>query len=162
MMGVAQAAVAGIRKARAEAAEVRSAASAPKGLAAPPAFVGVSAVALIKDGGFMPPEMRDAWAEQTGELRESLGYDVAPALERVLIEHACLCWVRLAVMELRYSCVVAGNNTLKQVEHTERRLTEAQKRFNRACESLARVRKFSRPPVQVNVAAEGGRQLNVA
>ena len=58
--------------------------------------------------------------------------------------------------------VSVTSNTLAQVEHTEKRLTEAQKRFNRACESLARVRKLSRPSVQINVAAEGGRQLNVA
>jgi hypothetical protein len=80
----------------------------------------------------------------------------------MLIEHACVCWLRLAVMEVRYSCVVTANNTLRQIEHTERRLSEAQRRFNRACESLARVRKLSRPSVQINVATEGGRQLNVA
>jgi hypothetical protein len=102
------------------------------------------------------------WGEQARDLRDSLGYEQAPALERMLIEHASLCWLRLAVMEVRYSAVVAANNTLTQVEHTERRLTEAQKRFNRACESLARVRKLSRPSVQINVATEGGRQLNVA
>jgi len=38
------------------------------------------------------------------------------------------------------------------------------KRFNRACESLERMRKLSSrvPGVQINVAAEGGRQINVA
>jgi hypothetical protein len=40
--------------------------------------------------------------------------------------------------------------------------TLAQKRFTRACVSLARVRKVARPSVQINVAAEGGRQVNVA
>jgi hypothetical protein len=34
---------------------------------------------------------RDGWAEQTAELRESLGYDTAPPLERMLIEYACVC-----------------------------------------------------------------------
>jgi len=105
---------------------------------------------------------RDGWAEQTRAQRESLGYDTAPPLERMLIEYACVCGLRLAVMEVRYSLIVSAQNTLVQVEHTERRLTEAQNRFNRACESLARVRKLSRPNVQINVAAEGGRQLNVA
>jgi hypothetical protein len=96
------------------------------------------------------------------DLRLSLGHDTASPLERVLIEHVCACWLRLAVMEIRYCAVVTANNTLTQVAHTEKRLTEAQKRFNRACESLARVRKLLRPSVQINVAAEGGRQLNVA
>lgn len=74
--------------------------------------MGVCAVVLVKDAAMLPPEVRDGWAEQTRDLRESLGYDVAPPLERILIEHACVCWLRLAVMEVRYSCVVTGNNTL--------------------------------------------------
>lgn len=162
-MTIGQTAVKGLQTARRDAAEVQNALDAPKtGLAAPPALVGVCAVVLIKDGVMLPAEVRDSWAVQTRDLRESLGYDTAPPLERMLIEHACLCWVRLAVMEFRLSCVVTANNTLAQVEHTEKRLTAAQKRFTRACESIARVRKLSRPNVQINVAAEGGRQLNMA
>ena len=125
-------------------------------------LLGAAALVLIKDAAFMPEAVTALWAEQARDVRESLGYEGAPALERMLIEAVVVCWVRLAVMELRYSCVVSAQNTLAQVEHTEKRLTEAQKRFNRACESLARVRRLARPSVQINVAAEGGRQLNVA
>jgi hypothetical protein len=149
-----------LRDAQRDAAEVSSALDTPKKPTG--ALLGVCALVLVKDGAFLPAQVRDSWAESMGELRESLGYDAAPPLERMLIEHACACWIRLAVMEARYSCVVTGNNTLAQVEHTERRLTEAQKRFTRACESLARVRKLARPSVQINVTTEGGRQLNVA
>jgi hypothetical protein len=125
-------------------------------------LLGAAALVLMKDASFMPEAVTALWAEHTRDLRESLGYEAAPALEKMLIESAVVCWVRLAVMEMRYSCVVNASNTLAQVEHTERRLTEAQKRFNRACESLARVRKLARPSVQINVATEGGRQLNLA
>ena len=44
----------------------------------------------------------------------------------------------------------------------DRMASAAQLRFNRAGESLARVQRLSRPSLQINVAAEGGRQLNVA
>jgi hypothetical protein len=159
-MDIGDAAWRGIQAARQSAAEVQSALDAPKKSTSP--LLRVCAVVLLKDAAMLPESVRDSWAEQTAELRDSLGHEAAPALERMLIDHACVCWLRLAVMEVRYSCVVSANNTLAQVEHTERRLTEAQKRFNRACESLARVRKLSRPSVQINVAAEGGRQLNVA
>jgi hypothetical protein len=125
-------------------------------------LLGAAAVVLIKDAAFMPEAVTALWAEHARDLRESLGYEDAPALEKMLIEGVIVCWVRLAVMELRYSCVVSASNTLAQIEHTERRLTEAQKRFNRACESLARVRKLSRPSFQINVAAEGGQQVNMA
>ena len=70
-------------------------------------------------------------------------------------------------------CVSAGNASARLgIRRTgptlgaywEKRLTAAQIRFDRACESLERVRKLSArvPGVQINVAAEGGRQVNVA
>jgi hypothetical protein len=45
----------------------------------------------------------------------------------------------------------------------EKKLTAAQKRFTRACETLARVRKLSRntPALQFNIAASGGQQVNL-
>jgi hypothetical protein len=160
-MDIAQTARRGIQAARQSAAEIQDALDAPKQSAAGPLLRGCALV-LVKAAAMLPEAVRDGWAEQTRDLREALGHDTAPPLERMLIEHACVCWLRLAVMEVRYSCIVNANNTLVQVEHTEKRLTEAQKRFNRACESLARVRRLSAPRVQINVAAEGGRQLNVA
>lgn len=160
-MDIAEAAVKGIRTARQSAAELQSALDAPPSPESSP-LMRACALVLIKDAAMLPEAVRDGWAEHTRALRESLGYDTSPTLERMQIEHVCVCWLRLSVMEVRYSLVVNAHNSLAQVEHTERRLTEAQKRFNRACESLARVRKLSRPSVQINVAAEGGRQLNVA
>lgn len=160
-MDIGQAAVRGIQTARQSAAEMSEALDTPKEKLSGP-LLRVCALVLVKDAAMLPAAVRDGWAEQTRDLRESLGYDTAPPLEQMLIEHACVCWLRLAVMEVRYSLIVTANNMLAQVEHTERRLTEAQKRFTRACESLARVRRLSRPSVQINVAAEGGRQLNVA
>ena len=67
-------------------------------------------------------------------------------------------------MELRYTSVMRQSITLMLGAYWEKRLTAAQKRFNRACESLERVRKLSAhlPRVQINVAAEGGQQVNVA
>jgi hypothetical protein len=122
----------------------------------------VTAFILIKDTAMLPKGIAALWVEHARDLRAALGHKTAPALEQALIDHACVCWLRLAAMEVRYSCIVNANNTLVQVEHAEKRLTEAQKRFNRACESLARVRRLSAPKVQINVATEGGRQLNVA
>lgn len=71
-------------------------------------------------------------------LKQELGYGEAPAAERVLIDHAVLCHVRLGMVEHLYS-----RNTLNRMdiaEHWERRLTMAQRRFTRAVTTLARVR----------------------
>lgn len=102
------------------------------------------------------------WEEQADEMRDKLGYTTASPLEGMMIEHIVLCWLRLAVAELQFSAVISHGGTLDQIEHHQRRVGAAQKRFTRASESLARVRKLSRPSVQINVAAEGGRQVNVA
>jgi hypothetical protein len=118
--------------------------------------------ALDKAGGAVMRAIPEVWRRQLEDLRATLGYDVSPPLERTLIEHLSLCWLRLNLMELRYDAVMASNTTFKHVEHTERRLSEAQKRYTRACEALARVRKLKLPALQVNIAAEGGRQVNVA
>ncbi len=120
-------------------------------------------VVLKADAQIVGDGLSLLWREQLRDMREALGYGEAAPLEKPLIDHACLCWVRLALMEIRYSGVVCASNTNAAVEHIEKRLTQAQKRFDRACETLARVRKLSRvtPKVQINVAAEGGKQVNV-
>jgi hypothetical protein len=104
------------------------------------------------------------WTLQAQEFKDDLGYRTAPPLEKALIQHAALCWLRLSIMELRYTNVMRQSITLTLGAYWEKRLTAAQKRFNRAGESLERVRMLSArvPRVQINVAAEGGQQINVA
>jgi hypothetical protein len=119
-------------------------------------------IVLERVKAVLGPAVPEVWDAQADHLRAEMGYADSPALERALIEAAVLCWIRLAAMEMHYSGVLASNTTFKHVEHTERRLTEAQKRFNRACVALVRVRRLSKPKVQINVATEGGQQINVA
>lgn len=106
----------------------------------------------------------ELWALQAREFKDGLGIRNASPLEKALIQHAAVCWIRLSVLEMRYTNVMKQSITLDLGAYWERRLTAAQKRFNRACESLERVRKLSArvPRVQINVAAEGGRQVNMA
>jgi hypothetical protein len=90
-----------------------------------------------------------------------LGYDAAPALERMIIEQAALSWMRLNLAECLASEAMAANNA-RQREHYDRLLSSAQRRHLRAVETLARVRRLLRPTaVQVNVARDGGQQVNV-
>ena len=56
-----------------------------------------------------------------------------------------------------------NNPTMTQLQHWERCLSAAHSRFLRALDSLARIRRLPRSKtVQVNIATEGGQQLNVA
>jgi len=76
-----------------------------------------------------------AGAEQ---FRRELGYEEASPAERALIAHAVLCQVRLGMIEHLYSRHTSGR--MDVVEHYEKRLTLAQRRFTRALETLTRVR----------------------
>lgn len=92
-------------------------------------------------------------------MRVGLGSATAPELERGLIEHVVLCWLRLQAVESRYTYAMGQSQELAMAYWWERRLTAAQGRYMRAVESLARVRRLTRPSaVQINV---GEQQVNV-
>jgi hypothetical protein len=76
-------------------------------------------------------------------LKAELGFAEASPVERLMIDHAVMCHVRLGMVEHLYSRQTSARADV--IEHWERRLTLAQKRFNRAGESLARVRRLARP-----------------
>jgi len=78
------------------------------------------------------------------QMREDLGYTDANIAEKMLIENVCLCWVRLQITELRYE-INMRDATLAQGEYWEKKLTQNQKRFLRAVETLARIRKLQQP-----------------
>lgn len=79
------------------------------------------------------------------QMRDELGYEQAAAVERSLIEHVCLCWLRLHVTELRYEQNMQDSLTLSQGEYWEKKLSANQRRYLRAVETLAKVRKLMQP-----------------
>ncbi len=97
-------------------------------------------------------------------MKDELGYQLASPLERLLVEQVVLCWLHLHVVELEYTNLVGASSLSPDAGQWERRLSAAQARYLRACETLARIRKLARstPALQVNIAAGGGQQINVA
>lgn len=92
-------------------------------------------------------------------LETEIGYDEAPALERLLIEHISLAWMNYHYIQFLYDATTERESiTMKQAGFWERRLSVAQRRYVRAIESLARLRRMSIPAIQVNI---GKNQLNV-
>jgi hypothetical protein len=108
--------------------------------------------------------VKECWRLRLASLRNELGYVGAPILEQLLIQDAALSWLKLSIIELQYSTVMKQSITLTLGIFWEKRLSAAQRRFTRACETLARVRKLSRntPALQFNIATNGGQQVNVA
>lgn len=104
---------------------------------------------------------RDATA-----LRDEMGYPAATPLEKGLIEAVIQAWLVQQTTQHHYARAMKGSLTMKQAEHWERRVTMTQRRYLRACETLARVRRLVTPAVQVNVARQqvnvGGPRVNVA
>lgn len=74
-----------------------------------------------------------------------LGYKEAGPIEKSLIMHICLCWLRLHVCELRYESNAKNNQTLTQGEYWDKKLSSHQRRYLRAVETLAKVRRLMQP-----------------
>jgi hypothetical protein len=106
--------------------------------------------------------VKECWKHRLQVLKKELGCEGAPLLEQLLIQQAALCWLKLNLVELTYSSVMKQSITLTLGLYWEKRLTAAQRRFTRACETLIRVRKLSRntPALQFNIAASGSQQVN--
>ncbi len=83
--------------------------------------------------------------------REELGYKSATPLERSLIEHVVLCWLHLCTTELRYGERMKDSPSLAQAMHWEKKLSANQRRYLRAVETLARIRKLNLT-IQINMA----------
>jgi hypothetical protein len=100
---------------------------------------------------------------QTESMRRGLGFEQSPVLEQMLIENIIICWLRLQWTEYQLSGFMGmGSTGMSEVAYWERRLSKAQQRFLRASNSFARVRKLTRSTVQINIASDGGQQVNVA
>lgn len=92
-----------------------------------------------------------ATTEVLRKMSEELGFDTAPAIEKPLIHHVCLCWLRLQFCELKYTQGTVGGCSLEQGAYWEKKLAANQRRYLRAVETLARIRKLN-ITVQINMA----------
>lgn len=121
------------------------------------------ALNTITDDGDSGHGSRECWKQRLQSIRADLGHDTSTPLERLLIQQVTLCWLNLNLLEYRHVNIMKQSTTLTLGAYWDKRLSMSQRRFTRACESLARVRRLSRRiPIQVNIAAQGGQQVNLA
>jgi hypothetical protein len=76
----------------------------------------------------------------TEVLRADLGFERASPLERLLIDQAVLCYVRLGITENHFSRQVKGSYQMNVAIHWELRVTMAHRRYLKTITALARVR----------------------
>ncbi len=91
-------------------------------------------------------------------IKERLGYDESPMLEQLLIDAVVLAWLRLGLVEYWHTKYLEDAHTHATGDYWDRRLSAAQRRFLRAIQSLARVRKMDLPALQINLAEQ---QVNI-
>lgn len=105
--------------------------------------------------------LETATIDSLAEIRRGLNYDNSPQLERLIIENIENCWLRVGYVEMQLSYLAGEEVTYTRIEFWEKRLSISQRRFMRAVETLAKVRKLAVPVVQFNIAQDGGQQVNV-
>ncbi len=100
--------------------------------------------------------LRDTLDHQLAALRQDLEAIARSPLERLLVERVLTCWTALHLAELAAS-------TPPPSTFRERRLDRAHHRYLASIQALARVSRLLAPTIaQINIAASGAQQLNVA
>lgn len=87
--------------------------------------------------------LRESVAREIEELRAGLDYEAAPPLERLLIEQVIVCRLNLYALETNTAVKLTASHTTEAGLYWDRRLAGAHRRFTRAVEALARVRKYA-------------------
>ncbi|WP_439624847.1 hypothetical protein [Gemmata sp.] len=77
-------------------------------------------------------------------------------MERLLVERVAACWLQVQDADIR--AAQATNASFRQADYNQRRMDAAHKRYLSALKTLALVRKFAGPALQINLARK---QINV-
>jgi len=89
------------------------------------------------------PVVAESLKQARASLMQELGYPAASPLERLVIEQVVLCWLHLNIVQLEYTAVIRQSLVAPAADHWERRLSAAQRRYLRAVDALARIRKLA-------------------
>jgi hypothetical protein len=105
-----------------------------------------------------------AMQKNTEEIRQGFEYETSSMMEKMLIDNIIISWLAVQYANYQLTARMGQNEKTVILEFWERRLTTMQRRYLRACETLVKVRRLlsKKPAIQVNIAAKGGQQVNVA
>lgn len=124
--------------------------------------VGVMAEQGLQLGLSAKPGVRAAVEARCDQIRTQLGWGASSELERLLIREIVLTWLDHNRVQIAYAQQTETGFKLDSMEQWERILSSKQSRYLRAVSALARVRRLlNLPAIQVNVALDGGQQVNV-
>jgi len=84
----------------------------------------------------------ELYKRQVAEQRKSMDYEMANAYIRMLIDQVILSSLRLNQTEQLHDDRLRGNHSTEAGVYWDSRLSNAQRRFLRACEALAKAKKL--------------------
>lgn len=124
-------------------------------------MVEQAARSLISTVGRQSYAVRQSMTAGWEQLPRDLTRPGDGELERLLVQQVVISWLYLSFIEYNYSAVLTDTAmTITRGDYWERRMGAAQRRYLRATETLARVRRLQLPAVQVvNVAAQQVNQI---
>jgi hypothetical protein len=76
------------------------------------ASAGYMAELTVINNSVAVAALKECWKHRMESLKKEMGSDDAPPLERLLIQQAALCWLKLNLVELNYSSVMKQSITL--------------------------------------------------
>jgi hypothetical protein len=105
-----------------------------------------------------------AMQKNVDEIRNEMDYSKVSITEKMLIDNIVISWLGVQYCNYQLTTRMGREEKIVILEFWERRLSMSQRRYLHACETLEKVRRLMsrKPAVQVNIAAEGGQQVNVA
>ncbi len=105
-----------------------------------------------------------AMRKNTDEIRKGLSYDQSSIMEKMLIDNLIISWLEVQYSNYQLVVRMGRDEKIVLLEFWEKRLSMSQRRYLHACETLAKVRRLmsGKPVVQLNIAGQGGQQVNIA
>jgi len=103
--------------------------------------------------------LREAQTRKLDQMGAAISGPDPSALERLLANQIVLCWQQLRLITIREA--QEREYSLTKGDYYQRCLDRAQRRYLQAIKTLAQVRRLGVPALQVNIAADGGKQVNV-
>jgi len=86
--------------------------------------------------------LKELLERQVEEKRKAMDYKAANVFVRMLIDQVILNNIRLNQLEALHVSKLEGSHSTEQGYYWDKRLSSAQRRFTRACETLAKVKKL--------------------
>lgn len=85
--------------------------------------------------------IREIYRRQIADKRKGLGFETASPIEQILIDQIVLCWFRLNHIELIHTGKLAESHTFASGIYWDKKLSSAQRRLLKGCETLTKVQK---------------------